>query len=186
MSLQLNRRRFTVAEYDRMIEVGILEEDDRLELIDGEIVEMSPIGWLHHSCIIQLTRLITTVLGQAAVVSPQGPLTVGERTEVVPDIVLLRTRPDNYRVDPPKHADVLLVVEVGDSSVRIDRQVKGPLYARAGIPDLWLVDLTEGIVTVHRDPTPAGYQSVRIVRRGEQIPFLAFPDYAIKVDEILG
>lgn len=186
MTIQPTRRRFSVDEYHRMAEAGILGEDDRIELIEGEIVEMGPIGWRHHSCVMRLDRWFHAALGKAAFVSIQGPLRLNAGTEVQPDVVLLRPRPDKYASQPPTLADVLLVVEVGDSSARLDHQVKSPLYAREGIPDLWLAELDDDVVLVPRDPAPDGYRTSRIYRRGESISPLAFPDLQIPVDEILG
>jgi Uma2 family endonuclease len=186
MSGQPTRRRFTVAEYHAMAKAGILTEDDRVELIDGEIVEMVPIDWRHHSCMIRLDRLFAEAFGPTILVNARGPLQLNDLSEVTPDIVVLRSRPDEYKVDPPKIEDVLLVVEVGDSITLVDRQMKAPLYARSGIPKLWLVDLDEDAVKVFRDPTPEGYRTTWTARRGDRIAPLAFPAGPIAVAEILG
>ena len=129
------RRLFTVDEYHRMGEAGILGEDERVELIEGEIVQMSPIGPRHIGCVINATRLFITQLGDRAVVSPQNPVVIRPRSEPRPDLVLLRPRAVSYSRERPMSQDVLLAVEVADTTVRYDRLVKSRLYARAGIPE---------------------------------------------------
>lgn len=191
MTLQLTTwrlptRRFTVEEYYRMAEAGILKEDDRVELIEGEIVEMSPIGRVHAGIVDRLTHLFVTRVGDVAQVRIQNPLRLDERSEPEPDLTLLVPRPDFYTSGHPRPKDVLLLVEVADSSIEFDREVKIPLYARAGIREVWLVDLNVGTVTVFRDPTADGYRTVRTLRRGESIGALAFPGREFAVAEILG
>ena len=186
MAIQLTRRRFTTADYHRMAEAGVLGEDDRVELIDGEIVEMSPIGGRHLAVVNRLTRHFVRGVGDAAIVSVQNPVHLGERSEPEPDLALLRPRADDYASGLPGTADILLIVEVADSSLEYDRQVKAPLYARGGIPELWIVDLVGDNVAVYRDPAPAGYGTTRVARRGETISPSAFAELTIAVDEILG
>ena len=186
MALQPARRLFTATEYYRMAEAGVLTEDDRVELIDGEILEMSPIGRRHSACVARLTSVFSQRLGAAVIVWPQNPVRLSERSEPEPDLALLRPRPDFYASAHPTPADVLLIVEVGDTSVEYDRQVKAPLYAHSGIPELWIVDLNRHHLGVYRDPSEAGYGTTRVLRRGESISPLAFPDLTIAVDDILG
>ncbi len=133
MAAQLLRRRFTVHEYHQMGQAGILGEDDRLELLEGEIVEMAPIGSRHQAVVDRLTRLFSNRLGDAAVVRVQGPVRLGEETEPQPDLLLLAPRADFYASAHPGPDDVLLLVEVSDSSTEYDREMKLPLYARYGI-----------------------------------------------------
>ena len=186
MALQLARHRFTVDEYHRMAEVGLLHEDSRVELIDGEIVDMSPIGHRHAVRVAYLSQLFPERLGRLAFVWAQNPIHLFGHAEPQPDVALLRPRADFYAGKRPDAGDVLLVIEVADSSLEYDRRVKAPLYARHGIAEYWLVNLVEGHVAVYRDPAPNGYRSVHIARPGEELHPLAFPDLVLAVDEILG
>ena len=186
MALQFPRRRFTTGDYHRMAEAGVLSEDDRVELIDGEILEMSPIGSKHAACVARLTSLFSQRVGGAAIVWVQNPVQLGDRSEPQPDLALLRPRPDFYASAHPTADDVLLLIEVAESSMEYDRQVKVPLYARTGIPEMWLVGLARDQVTVHRDPTPGGYRVIRVLCRGDAISSAAFPHLEIAVADILG
>jgi len=179
-------RRFTVDEYYRMAEAGILREDDRVELLNGEIVRMSPIGKDHAACVDVLTELFVALVRGRAQVRIQGPVRLGRHGEPQPDVALLGPRADRYRSGHPEPPDVLLVVEVADTSLDYDREVKIPEYARAGISEAWLVDLVGEAVEVHRDPAPDGYRDVRRARRGETVDVAAFPGIEIGVDDILG
>ena len=186
MALPLTRYRFTRRDYHRMAEAGILDEDARVELIDGEILDMSPIGRKHAACVGRLTHLFGRGLADAAIVWVQNPIQLGEHAEPQPDLALLQPRADFYAAGLPTSAAVLLVVEVADTSADYDRRVKAPLYARSGIPELWLVDLDQDHVTVYGDPTASGYAAARVRRRGEAVGPAAFPDLVLSVDEILG
>jgi Uma2 family endonuclease len=182
----ITRRRFTVDEYHRMAEAGILGEDDRVELLEGEIVEMSPIGWRHQACVNRLTYGLITALRDRAVVQPQGPIRLGVDSEPQPDLVVLWPRADFYAEGGPGPEDVLWLIEISDTSLRYDRDVKVPLYARYGIPEVWVVDLAEERVLVYRDPDPAeGYRSVQALGRGARLAPRAFPDLELAVDELL-
>jgi len=183
----LTRYRFTVTEYHRMGEVGILPEDSRIELIAGDIVVREPIGSYHAGTVDRLTRLWTSTLGERAVVRVQNPVELAEDdSEVQPDVTLLRPRVDFYTRGHPVAADVLLLIEVADTRLGRDRRVKIPLYARAAIREVWLVDLTGDRVEVHREPTAGGYRHVRALGRGESVVPEAFPDLTIGVTDILG
>ncbi len=186
MALQLQRRLFTVAEYHRMAEAGILQEDDRVELIEGEIVAMNPIGSRHAAAVDRLTRLLTQAAGERAIVRVQSPVQLGERSEPQPDLALLKPRPDFYAGAHPGAEDVLLLVEVADASADYDRQVKLPLYARAGVPEAWLVDLDGQAVEVLRHPSAHGYATTERVGRGQSLPVPGLPDARLAVDLILG
>ncbi|HBH00339.1 MAG TPA: Uma2 family endonuclease [Candidatus Rokubacteria bacterium] len=187
MLVQPTRRLFTAEEYHRMGEAGILHDDDRVELIEGEIVEMAPIGSPHAGTVDRLNRLFTSRLGERAIVRVQGPvLLAAVESEPEPDLALLLPRPDFYTTGHPEPPDVLLALEVMDTSVERDRRVKLPLYARAGIAETWLVDLNTGCVEVYRRPGPAGYQDSRVARRGESLAPHAFPDVALAVADLLG
>jgi Uma2 family endonuclease len=186
MTAEPVRRRFSVDDYYEMARAGILGEDDRVELIEGEIVEMSPIGRGHASCVDRLNRYLVFRVGEAAIVRVQGPVRLNEFAELQPDVALLRFRPDFYALGHPTPFDVLLIVDVVETSSRYDRQVKMPLYATAGIPEYWLVDLGEETVTVHREPQPAGYGGVRVLRPGERLAPQALSAVEMSVDDILG
>jgi hypothetical protein len=186
MTLELRRRRFTVDDCHRMAEAGILGEDDRVELVDGEIVEMAPIGPRHAGHVKRLNALFTSRLGPRAVVSVQDPATLSEHSEPRPDLALLRPRADFYRGGHPRPEDILLLVEVAETTAAFDRQVKVPLYASAGVREVWLLDLTAGRLEVHRDPAAGRYRDVRTLAPGDRLAPEAFPDLALEVADLLG
>ena len=179
-------RRFTVDEYHRMAEAGIFHEDDRVELIDGQVLEMTPLGARHVAAVVRLTGLLAPLTDRGFRLSVQNPLVLAERSEPQPDIVVLRprSRPDIRRL--PSAEDALLVIEVADTSLEHDRQVKVPLYARAGIPEVWLVELAgDRIAAVHRDPGPEGYHDVSVVARGDTLSAVSIPGLELQADDIL-
>jgi Uma2 family endonuclease len=180
------RRRFNVEDYYRMAEAGILGEDDRVELIEGEIVEMPPIGPAHGGGVKYLTNAVARLISEDAILSVQNPVRLGDLSEPVPDVCLLRPRADFYRGSHPGPEDVLLLVEVADTTAAFDRRVKLPLYARAGIREYWIVDLGAGIVDVHRGPGPEGYAERTELRPGDRVAPAALPDAALNVSDILG
>jgi len=182
----LLRRLFTVDDYHRMAEVGLLREDERTELLDGEVVFKMPIGSRHAGCVKWLNRHLGARLQDRAIIGAQDPVRLDRFTEPEPDISVLRPRADMYRDAHPEPHDVHLIIEVADSSLYVDRLIKAPLYAAAGIPELWLVDLTDDSVEVCRDPGPDGYRSVRHHGRGDAFAALAFPDVEVAVSDILG
>lgn len=182
----VRRRRFTVDEYHRMAEAGVLHEDDRVELLDGEVVLMSPIGPPHAACVNRLNHALTRRVGDDAIVSVQNPVRLDRHSEPQPDLLLLRPREDFYASATPRPEDVLLAIEVGDSSVRFDREVKAPLYARAGIGELWLVDVGARDVRVCRRPGEAGYGDVTVKRGDDAWSPEALPGVSIALREILG
>lgn len=186
MRVQVARYRFTVDEYHRMGAAGIFREDDRVELLDGEIVRMTPIGSRHAGCVKALNQMFARLLGSRALVAVQDPIRLGAHSEPHPDLVLLRPRPDFYRESHPEPGDVWLVVEVSDTTGALDREVKLPLYAAAGIPEVWLVDLPAEAVEAHRRPASGRYGEVARRGRGERVGCAAFPDLDIPVDAILG
>ncbi len=186
MALRLTRRRFTVAEYHVMAQAGILGEDDQVELIDGEILQMAPIGRRHASCVARVSHLFEQATRGAVIVWSQNPIALGEHSEPQPDIALLRPRADFYASALPTPDDILLLIEVAESSLEYDRRVKLPLYARSGVPESWLVQLDRDQITVHRDPSPTGYQTVQTVRREERLTILALPDLELTADDLLG
>ena len=187
MAVQSLRRRFTVDEYYQMARAGILQEDDRVELIEGEIVEMAAIGSRHAAAVNRVVDLLVSLqVRRHSLLSVQNPVRINERSEPQPDIVLLRRRPDYYAFNHPGPEDVLLIIEVADTSAEYDREVKAPLYARAGIREFWLVDLEGQRVEVYRDPNPEGYREVRMAGRGERLSPEALAGLGLEVGEILG
>ena len=183
LDVEVARRLFTVEEYHRMAEAGILGADERVELIEGEIVQMAPIGPRHIGCVINATRLFITRLGDRAVVSPQNPVVILPRSEPQPDLVLLRARPVSYSRELPASHDVLLAVEVADTTARFDRMVKARLYARAGIPEFWVCLAADGVVEIYRGPSPDGYADVTPHGPGQAASPLAFPDVSFAVSD---
>ena len=141
-----------------MGEAGAFAPGERVELIEGEIVRMPPIGPLHSGLVNRLNRLLVRAVGDRAIVHVQNPVELSERSEPEPDLALLRFREDDYLDATPTPVDTLLAIEVADSTLRFDRDSKMPLYARHGVPETWLIDARAERVTVHRDPGPDGYR----------------------------
>ena len=186
MALAWDRYRFTVDEYQRMGEVGLFPPGVRVELIDGDVVPMNPIGPDHAGHVDRLGELFIERLGRRVTLRFQTPIRLRLHGQPEPDLAVLRRRPDFYTSGHPTPEDAYLLVEVADSSVQYDRQVKMPMYARAGIPEVWLVNLVEGHVVVYRDPAPDGYRTAHVARPGDEIRPLAVPDLAVPVAEIVG
>jgi Uma2 family endonuclease len=181
---ELTRWRFTVHDYHRMGEAGILREDDRVELIEGELVEMTAIGTRHFSCVNRLNRLLVMNVGDEAIVSVQNPVRLNEYTEPQPDLTVIRPR--DYRLSLPGPEDVLLLIEVSDTTLAYDRGVKLPLYARAGIREIWIVDLAGETIGRHTDPSGEGYRRAHRLRRGQTLESDTLPGLSPSVDEVLG
>lgn len=185
MSAALDKYSFTAEEFERMGEAGIFRHDARLELIDGEIFEMSPIGSLHAACVNFLSMLLNRLFGQSHIIATQNPIRVGDSSEPQPDITLLRWRDDFYRSALPTPADVLLVIEVADATVVKDRTVKIPLYARSGVPEAWLVNIPEEQLEVYSDPVNGVYQRAEVFVRGAEARSHTVEGLAVGVDELL-
>lgn len=179
------RRLITTEEYHRMADAGILTEDDRVELIEGELVTMSPIGSDHTGMVNWLTRTLVLAVGDRAIVSVQNPVRLNSRSEPQPDFALLRPRPDDYRSVTPAPDDVLLIIEIANSSLNYDRTVKRPLYARSGIPEFWIVDLSGQEVEVCRGLADGAYRAVVRVGRGGALEPHLLPGVVIRVDALL-
>lgn len=186
MAVELTRYRFSVDEYYRMAEAGIFDEDDRVELIRGEIVQMAPIGPGHNSAVARFNRVFGRTFADVALVWVQSSLRLDDHDELLPDVVLLRLREDDYASSNPTAGDALLVVEVAESTLGTDLRVKVPLYAKAGVPELWVADLRGERILVHREPDVDRFRVVRTLRRGDRIAPLAFPDRELDVGELLG
>ena len=186
MAVQILRKKFTVGQYHQMIETGILTDRDRVELLQGEIIEMSPIGRQHAACVDRLTELLVRELGFRAIVRVQNPFQLSDSSEPQPDFAILQRRPDFYANGHPQPHDVYAVVEVSDTTIEFDRTVKMPLYAQNGIAEVWIVDLNAPRVEVYREPNASGYQSIQTFDRGQFLSFQAFTDVQFQVDQILG
>lgn len=180
---EVKRHRFTVREYHAMVEAGLLSEDDRVELIDGEIVEMAPIGTRHLACVVALTHLLTKASDDRYFVSVQNPILLDEGTEPQPDLSLLRTRP-NPTGELPGPENLLLIVEVSDTTLDYDRKVKLPRYGRSGVPEVWIVDLQSRRVEIYTDPFPEGYQQSRTAGAGEQVSAVTIEGLELPADEV--
>jgi len=183
MSSEVERLLFTVEDYHRMAAAGILSEDDRLELLEGEIVRMAPVGGRHIAAVAELTRLLGRQLPEELRLLVQSPVRLGTTSEPQPDLAVVHAAA--LGEDPPGPHDVLLVVEVADTSLRVDREVKLPLYGRAGIPEAWLVDLQGGRVERHTEPTPRGYRRLEVYDRGEELASASLPGIRLPVDAVL-
>ena len=181
------RRKIDVDTLYRMLDAGIFYEGERVELIDGEIIDMAPIGFDHAATVNTLHATLVLACHGRAIVSGQNPVRVDTLNEPQPDFVVLRPRADNYRSAPRGGAeDALLVIEVSDSSLRFDRAVKLPLYARAGFCEFWIVDLKRRVVTVYTDPSDGEYATVRTYRESESIALSQAADLVIPLAGIFG
>ncbi len=181
----VTRRPLTVSEYHRMGEAGILTEDDRVELIEGQIIAMAPIGSDHSGTVNGLARALILAIGDRGVVAVQNPIRLDDFNEPQPDFSVLRPREDDYRRSIPRPEDVLLVIEIANSSLRYDRRVKLPLYARHGIPEVWIVDLAGRQVEVFRRPVDEAYTEVSRAGPEGSLPLL-LTDAVLSVSAILG
>jgi Uma2 family endonuclease len=186
MSVQFKKHYFNVAEYYRMAEAGLFSPDDRVELIEGEVVDMSPIGRRHAGCVNRLNKLLNRNVVELAIVSVQNPIGIDDFSEPQPDLALLKPRADFYSNSHPVPADVLVVIEVCDTSVEYDRNVKLPLYARAGISEAWLLILPDDTIEVYSNPKDGKYQKVQRLKRGKNLVSPTVPGLTLRVDDILG
>lgn len=185
LPVQLQRHTFTVSDYHRMLEAGILTEDDRVELICGEIIAMAPIGTRHATCVNGLNEILGQVLRRRAVVSIQNPVVVGEGSEPQPDIAVTRLPRSRYANAHPTPADIFLLIEVADTTAVHDREMKVPLYGKAGVPETWLIDLATRRIEAYREPSANGYRSLRYAYPGDTLTPSSFPDVTLAVDEVL-
>ncbi len=180
MAVPLTRWKLTVHDYHQMAAAGILHEDDRVELIEGELLEMSPIGGSHMHCVNRLNAVMGRFIAEDAIVSVQNPIELSSRSEPQPDLVVLRRR--DYGDELPIPADVMLVVEVSDSSLSYDRRVKLPLYGRSGIREVWIVDLNDRVVTRYTEPWEGGYGQAEPFDHGSRIVSTLSPTLTIEID----
>lgn len=183
MAIEVERpRRILAEEWERMVALGVFREDERLELIDGEIIQMAPIGHRHAACCAALNERLVMSVGARALVWMHGPARLAIDSVPEPDLALLRRR--SYRQGSPQPDDVLLIVEVADSSLRYDRTRKLRLYARAGVPEYWVVSVEDEWIEIHRAPEGDAYRDVRRAGAGEAIAPAAFADVTIDVGEV--
>ena len=173
------RVKLTVDRYEKMGEAGIFGDDHRIELIEGELVEMAPIGGPHLGVVNALTALLTVAVGRRGVVSVQNPVGLLPYSEPQPDLVVLKPGFAGRNVKVPRADDALLVIEVADTTLHYDRNVKVKIYARAGIPEVWLVDVNAGRVEVFREPSAEGYAKQQVAEATESVTMLALPDVEI-------
>ena len=180
------RMRITTNRYQRMVRAGVLTRNDRVELIEGEILAMAPIGAKHAAATARLTRLFVLAVGDSAVVSPGGPVNLGDFSEPQPDVLLLKPRADYYGSRIAEAADVLLLIEVSDSTLTFDQSVKLNLYARYGICEYWVVDVEGKRVITYREPTGNGYVHRHEFGARDTVSPQAFRDMNLAVSEIVG
>ena len=179
--------RFDIATYHRLISDGILRENDRVELIYGRLVNKTPIGSRHSAVVNRFNNLLTQKVKGRAIVGVQDPIKlIQEQSEPEPDITLLKFREDFYSSDLPKGEDVLLVIEVADTSLDYDRDTKIPMYAQAKIQEVWIVNLLENCIEIYSSPSSSGYEFRRTVREGQSVSPKEFPDISLTANQILG
>ncbi len=183
--LAQTKHRFSVKEYYRMAETGVLKPDARVELINGEIIDVSPIGPFHGGVVKRLNDYFTRVANDRWLVVVQDPVRLGDYSEPEPDLMLVRRSPDFYTSKHPEAQDVLLLIEVSDTSLEIDRKEKLPAYGQAGIPEVWIVNLNERTIEVYREPNFSGYGAAIILRTGDKASPQAFPDVMVDVATLL-
>jgi Uma2 family endonuclease len=185
MPVEVQKHLFTVREFHQMAQGGVFAEDDRVELLAGEIFEMTPIGSRHAGWVNYLSHTLAAQLGSSVVISVQNPFVLDDFSEPQPDLLILRPRADFYSGSHPTPEDVRVVIEVADTSEDFDRRAKLPRYARAGIPEAWLIALNADVVDVYDDPSPDGYREHRRFERGEPVTSRQFPALNVAVSELV-
>ena len=185
MPVAVSNRRLTADEYQRMGQVGILSEDDRVELIDGELVAMTPIGPRHNACVNRTLLAMVRSVGDNAIVQAQGSVRLDLYHEPQPDLVLLRPRADFYASRHAGPDDILLIVEIAQSSIEYDRDVKARVYAELGIQEYWLADLNANLVSGYSAPKGGSFRRLEQYHRGQSIAPHMLPECAIAVDVLL-
>jgi len=186
METEITKKLFNVDDYYRMADAGILTADDRVELIDGEIIEMSPTGNRHNACVNRANTFFTDAFGRTAIVSNQSPLRLSNYTEPVPDVSVLKPIPDFYASRKCRPEDVFFVVEVSDTTLKYDRNIKLPRYAAAGVAEVWIEDLKGEVLLVYRNPGENAFSTSLVLHPGDSISPLAFPTVSFKVSDLLG
>jgi Uma2 family endonuclease len=179
------RKRFSVEEYERMVDAGILDQRERVELIDGAVVTMSPIGPRHSACVSSANQTLVLAAGTSVIVQPQGSVRLDRFNEPQPDLMLLKPRSDFYASYHPGPSEVLLVIEVADSSLRYDREIKAPLYATWGVYEYWLADLNANLLLCFSSPVDGVYTATSTRRRGESVAPQLLRSCVVPVDAFL-
>ena len=182
-----DKTRISIDRYQKMIAAGVLTQRDRIELIDGEMINMAAIGPKHAAVTARLTKLLVLAVGDTAIVSPGGPVNRGDFSEPQPDLLLLQPRGDYYAGKIPETSDVLLLIEVSDSTLAFDQNAKRALYARHGVIEYWIIDVEGKRIQVHREPTPDG-SYVQVHRFGvtETVSPLGLPEARVLVQSLFG
>ncbi len=186
MTQQLRKRLISIQEYHKMAAVGILSHRDKVELIQGEILHMSPIGSKHQSIVDKLSRILNRLLLDEAIVRVQGPIQIKDWSEPEPDLLLLRPKVDFYADQHPEPKDTLLLIEVANSSLEYDKTIKLPLYAEASIQTYWIINIPNQQIEVYQNPDGNIYKSMFIFKGSDDIPVGHFSDCVISVNDILG
>lgn len=182
---QPRRLRFTVDEYYKMIELGMLEDYEKAEIIEGEMIQKMPVGKRHSAVVEKLNELLRDRLGKSVSLRNRQPVRFNEYDEPEPDLAILQRREDFYSGHKPVPKDVLLLIEVSDATLKYDRDTKLTLYAEAEIPEVWIVNLPNDIIEIHQKPSVGIYHLTKIFKRGEKIESEILPDLQLAVDEIL-
>ena len=186
MVTEVSRYSFTIDEFAKMGEIGIFTEDDRVELIDGQVRELPRITPLHAAIVTRLNATLIKVLNRSAIVSVQNPVQLDLHNETLPDTAIIKARGDYYKTAHPGPGDTLLVIEAADSSLAYDLYEKAPLYAKSMIPELWVVDLEAKVVRVFTQPGPSGYANESVMQRGETVTSTSVEGLRVEVNEIFG
>ena len=185
MTITIEHRQFTIDDVNQMINAGILAEDEHIELIEGKLVKMSPPGILHAACVDRLTKTLSRQVADDILISVQNPIAIHTHTQPEPDVFLLAPRDDYYTRGRPTPVDVLLLIEVADSSLQYDQATKLPLYAEAGIREVWIVNLPDQAIECYSVPTKQGYRHCERFFAGDTIHPNVMPQVAIDVRYIL-
>jgi Uma2 family endonuclease len=186
MSAEVETYRFSVEEFNKLGEAGIFDEDDRVELLDGEIIVMSPIGSQHAGTVMRMISVFAARLAERALINPQNPAVLDEFSEPQPDITLLTPKADYYTSAHPRPEDILLLVEVSDTTLGYDRGRKLRKYAEREVREVWIVDLTTQAIEQFRAPAGSTYSSSARFIRDQKITMEAFPDVPFTVEELIG
>jgi Uma2 family endonuclease len=176
--------RFSGEEYSRLGELGVLCGEDRVELIDGEVIAMNPEGSRHFACVARLIRFLTPRVGEA-LLTAKGSLSLPDQTWPMPDVMVLRPSEHDYESGNPTREDALVVIEVSDTTLAFDRNVKSVRYAEGSIPEYWMVDLTRDKIVIHQQPAAGAYRNVRMYGRGERWTSSVLGGLSVPVDVIL-
>ena len=186
MAIQLQHKLFTVDDLDQMLESGVLTEDDNVELLNGELVTMSPVGSRHAACVKRLNHFFSQTIGDKAIVSVQDPIQIRPNSQPEPDIAILRVRHDFYMDAHPEAADVLLLIEVSDSSLDYDKEIKLGIYGRGGVPEVWIINLQDEQVDSYRGPFNGGYRLRERFLLGENIKADLLPKLEVNISQVFG